>query len=172
MNQVQDVFYPVISSPEALFFTRGKILGPDLPAGTDGSSPQILLTVDVNGNVGTFEIDTTCTNPGNHLIFATSTGTPALILPSFTKGVIAVICDCPHQGDIAVRSAGDGVIDVLDVIEIIGIAFSGLPDIQDPQCPTTRGDVDNSGVTDVLDVIYVIDHVFRGGPPPVDPCTP
>jgi hypothetical protein len=36
------------------------------------------------------------------------------------------------MGDIATRPSGDGVIDVFDVIEIIGIAFSGSLDIQDP----------------------------------------
>jgi hypothetical protein len=81
-------------------------------------------------------------------------------------------CNCPHQGDIAARPTGDGVIDVFDVIEVIGIAFSGSPDIQDPQCPKTRGDVDNNGVTDVFDVIYLIATAFSGGAMPVDPCGP
>ena len=81
-------------------------------------------------------------------------------------------CSCPSQGDIAERPSGNGVIDVFDVIEIIGIAFSGSPDIQDPQCPKTRGDVDNNGVTDVFDVIYLIATAFSGGPNPVNPCGP
>jgi len=75
-------------------------------------------------------------------------------------------CNCPKQGDIN----GDGVIDVFDVIDAIGIAFSGGTDPWDPACPTTRGDVDNNGVTDVFDVIYLIATAFSGGPGPVDPC--
>jgi len=86
--------------------------------------------------------------------------------------VVEYNCDCPHQGDIASRPTGDGVIDVFDVIEEIGIAFSGSPDIQDPNCPKTRGDVDNNGVADVFDVIYLIATAFSGGPIPVNPCVP
>jgi hypothetical protein len=77
-------------------------------------------------------------------------------------------CNCPQQGDIN----GDGYIDVFDVIEAIGVAFSGSPSIQDPLCPKTRSDVNNDGVTDVFDVIYLIDVAFSGGPMPVDPCGP
>jgi hypothetical protein len=67
---------------------------------------------------------------------------------------------------------GDGVIDVFDVIEIIGIAFSGSPDIWDLQCPKTRGDVDNNSVADVFDVIYLIATAFSGGANPINPCGP
>ncbi|MBI5866983.1 MAG: HYR domain-containing protein [candidate division Zixibacteria bacterium] len=82
------------------------------------------------------------------------------------------LCVCLHQGDIAVRPTGDGMIDVFDIIEEIGIAFSGATDPQDPQCPRTRGDVDNNGISDVFDVLYLIATAFGGGPNPVDPCTP
>ena len=97
--------------------------------------------------------------------------------PSYQMGIgfwygVGGGCSCPHQGDIAARPAGDGVIDVFDVIEEIEIAFSGLPDIQDPQCPTTRGDVDSNGVADVFDVIYLIATAFSGGPSPINPCVP
>jgi hypothetical protein len=81
-------------------------------------------------------------------------------------------CSCPHQGDIAARPTGDGVIDVFDVIAEIGITFSGDPDPQDADCPRTRGDVDNNGVTDVFDVIYLIATAFSGGANPADPCGP
>lgn len=77
-------------------------------------------------------------------------------------------CICVSQGELT----GDQVIDVFDVIAVIGVAFSGEPDIQDPLCLRTRGDVDNNGVTDVFDVIYLIATAFSGGPEPVDPCTP
>ncbi len=75
-------------------------------------------------------------------------------------------CHCLHQGDVT----GDGLIDVFDVIGVIGIAFSGEPDPQDPACPKTRGDVDNNGVTDVFDVIYLIATAFSGGSNPINPC--
>jgi hypothetical protein len=45
---------------------------------------------------GSFEIDTTCTDPANHLVFARTLGTPSAVIPTFTKGVINVICNpCP-----------------------------------------------------------------------------
>ena len=75
-------------------------------------------------------------------------------------------CDCPFQGDIN----ADGVIDVFDVVGVIEIAFSGVPDPQDAACPTTRGDANNDGQTDVFDVIYLIATAFSGGPHPPDPC--
>ena len=89
LNQTLDVSFPVVVSPEAVFFTRGKILGASLPAGDDGATPQIVMTVDIGNNHGVFEIDTTCTSPSNHLYFAT----PTKILPAFTKGVITVLAD-------------------------------------------------------------------------------
>jgi hypothetical protein len=81
-------------------------------------------------------------------------------------------CSCPHEGDLASRPAGDGIIDASDVMEEIGIAFSGSPDIQDTNCPRTRGDVDNNGVANVFDVIYLINTVFGGSANPINPCGP
>ena len=75
-------------------------------------------------------------------------------------------CDCPLQGDVN----GDLVLDVFDVIAVIGIAFSGEPDPHDAGCPATRGDVNFDNVTDVFDLIYLIASAFSGGPMPVNPC--
>jgi hypothetical protein len=77
-------------------------------------------------------------------------------------------CNCPHQGDINT----DAVIDVFDVIDEIGIAFSGAADPQDPSCPRPRSDVNNDGVSDVFDVIYLIATAFSGGANPISPCGP
>ena len=78
------------------------------------------------------------------------------------------VCDCPLQGDIN----ADLAIDVIDVGDVIGIAYSGDPDPQDAACPTTRCDVNNDGTTDTFDVIYLIATAFSGGPNPIDPCAP
>ncbi|MBI5866987.1 MAG: PKD domain-containing protein [candidate division Zixibacteria bacterium] len=77
-------------------------------------------------------------------------------------------CNCPMQGDLN----SDALIDVFDVIGVIGIAFTGDADPQDSDCPKTRGDANNDGVSDVFDVIYLIATAFSGGPNPVDPCAP
>jgi len=85
-NNVQDVFFPVVASPVAVLFAR--LGGGYLGAGTDGSNPQMLLTVDIHNSFGTFEIDTTCTDPANHVSFRNMSG--ITIAPAFTKGVITV----------------------------------------------------------------------------------
>jgi len=101
VNQTQDVIFPVMASPEAVMFVRVRVFQGDLPPGTDGSNPQMLLTVDVNDSAGTFEIDTTCANPANHLWFARSTGTPSMIIPIFTKGVITIAPFVPNTPPVA-----------------------------------------------------------------------
>ena len=61
------------------------------------------------------------------------------------------------------------VVDVFDVIAEIGVAFGGAPaPVQDPNCPTNRGDVrtgpgDPPNVVDVFDVIRMIEIAFSGG---------
>lgn len=87
----------------------------------------------------------------------------SLVQAAFFCGVY----HCPHPGD----PDGNGLIDVFDVINVIGIAFSGEPDPQDPGCPRTRGDANDDGATDVFDVIYLIATAFSGGPNPISPCT-
>jgi len=88
------------TGPVALMIVRGIILGTTLPAGTDGTfpggSPSFTIDVGLNASCpGQFEVDTTCTDPANHLVFAKMTAPPALV-PTFTKGVINVICNpCP-----------------------------------------------------------------------------
>jgi len=81
---------------------------------------------------------------------------------------VVSLCNCPRQGDIN----GDTFIDVFDVIDLIGIAFSGGVDTQDRGCPKTRADVNNDGASDVFDVIYLIATAFSEGPMPINPCGP
>jgi len=61
---------------------------------------------------------------------------------------------------------GDGVVDVLDVIVIIGTAFEG----QTPPNGMASADVNGDCVVDVFDVIYLIDYTFSGGPAPGPGC--
>jgi hypothetical protein len=163
---------PVSASPVGLLIVRGTIFdaGGPLHPGSDGSTPSFFINVGLTADSpGSFEVDTTCTDPADHIKFAGVPGAPSLRVPTFQKGIITLIpCDCSHQGDIN----GDGVIDVFDVIDVINIAFTGGADPHDPDCPQTRGDVDNNGVTDVFDVVYIIRTAFFGGASPVDPCGP
>jgi hypothetical protein len=56
----------------------------------------------------------------------------------------------------------DGAIDVLDVVDVIGIAFRGMSSVPSESCPALDEDVDCSGNIDVLDVVHVIAVGFRG----------
>lgn len=76
------------SNPDAFLFLRQRIYSGTLPAGTDGVTPSIRIDVTTGGADGYFEIDTTCTNPANHLMFVNEIS--QLIIPSFTPGVITV----------------------------------------------------------------------------------
>ncbi len=76
-------------------------------------------------------------------------------------------CCCTNQGDVA---ENDGILDVFDVIKLIGIAFSGDYDVHDSDCPISRGDVNYDLATDVFDVVYIIATAFSGSASPVNPC--
>ena len=118
-------------------------------------------------------VDSSTTTSGTSSQNSTMFGTSALpagnFIPVFKRDTIQISpCICDRQGDLNT----DNVIDVFDVIAVIGVAFSGSLDVQDPSCPATRGDVNRDGGTDVFDVIYLIATAFSGGNPPVNPCAP
>jgi hypothetical protein len=75
-------------------------------------------------------------------------------------------CSCPHQADYD----GDGFHSPLDLGGIIDIMFLNDPDIQDPNCPTSRFDFDCNGDLDPIDLGSIIDFLFANGPPPCSPC--
>ncbi|MBI3871622.1 MAG: hypothetical protein HY304_00915 [candidate division Zixibacteria bacterium] len=67
-------------------------------------------------------------------------------------------CSCPCHAD----PACDGVTNVLDVVQTIGMAFRGAQAITDPGCPKQQCDMDCNNVCDVLDVVKIIGVAFRG----------
>jgi hypothetical protein len=95
--------HPVTALPEGALFTAQKILGSSLPPGTD-SFGSLTLYADVGMGTGLMEIDTTCMDPANHLMFYDDAG-GAPIVPLFTKGYISV----PPPGN-AVRVVSDTVL--------------------------------------------------------------
>lgn len=114
---------PVAASPEGLIFARVGGGPLTLPPGTDYFG-SFMLTVDVTGTEGTFEIDTTCTNNSNHLLFVRANNTP--IVPAFTKGIITIapgdapVAQCKDvtlqavggcDADVAADSLDDGSYD-------------------------------------------------------------
>ncbi|GAB4319606.1 MAG: hypothetical protein Kow0074_09310 [Candidatus Zixiibacteriota bacterium] len=78
---------PVTSSPWGMLMVRNKIFTPSLAPGTDPTG-SIVLIVDIGASDGTFEVDTACVDPANHLVYIDDPGNP--IAPSFTKGTITV----------------------------------------------------------------------------------
>lgn len=94
---------PDFASPDAVFYSGVRFTGACLTAGADDPSiPSFFLTFDVNSNLGSFEIDTCCITPANHLIFA-GCGDPApVITPSFSMGVVNV-------GESGIRAIGGAV---------------------------------------------------------------
>ena len=79
----------------------------------------------------------------------------------------AKVCNCPYQGDID----EDGFVTALDLGSMIDILFAGAPNLQDPNCPTTRTDFHCDGFSDALDLGAYIDYMFAGGQEPCNPCT-
>ncbi|MBI3872303.1 MAG: hypothetical protein HY304_04400 [candidate division Zixibacteria bacterium] len=77
-------------------------------------------------------------------------------------------CNCPCGGD----PHCDGQVNILDVVETIGVAFRGTSPTYDSMCPRDRTDVDCSGVTDILDVVRTVNVAFRAGDAATEFCNP
>jgi hypothetical protein len=162
--------HPLGSSPEGVMFGRQRIVSPPLASGADVTGSMV-LTLDMTGVAGSFEIDTACTTPNNHLWFIED-GTGNVIVPTFTKGIIYINpgsdCSCPFQSDFD----DDGFLTALDLGAMIDILYDGAPDVQDACCPVPRADFDCDGFSTALDLSGLIDHLFAGGDGPCDPCMP
>jgi hypothetical protein len=77
-------------------------------------------------------------------------------------------CDCRYHGDINT----DGVVNILDVVEIVSTAFRGGPNPpSDALCPHfNRGDVNCDGKIDIIDVVVEVSTAFRGDDRRCNPC--
>lgn len=102
--------------------------GDTLAAGSDGSpgsgTPSIMFTFGTNCYDGTFEIDTCCFLTSHFRFNEGGTGA------TFTKGVITIdpglqACTC---NDRPVDVNCDGVVNILDVSTVTGVAFGGNPE--------------------------------------------
>lgn len=79
-------------------------------------------------------------------------------------------CACLCAGD----PQCDAVTEVLDVVQVVNVAFREAQPIEDPSeyCPTVTTDVDCNGVTDVLDVVRFVNVAFRNLDPDSEFCDP
>jgi hypothetical protein len=85
--------HAVIDAPEGFMFAAlSDDPSRDLPPGHDivGS---LALCVDLGPTAGTFQIDTTCIDPGNHIDFVDAGALE--IVPAFEMGTIAIVPNAP-----------------------------------------------------------------------------
>lgn len=87
---------------------------------------------------------------------------------------VDVACACACHTDPAPIGGCDGVPDVLDVVQVINVAFRGAELIADPNanCPYETTDVDCSASTDIIDVVRMVNVAFRGSNPATEFCDP
>ncbi len=78
----------ITNMPVGLLYVRNSLFQPPLPPGSD-TDGSLNMIVDVNAGPGQFEVDTTCTDPANHLAFIRESDGLSLA-PSFTKGVFTI----------------------------------------------------------------------------------
>src|SRR3989304_9948279 len=99
--------HPVGASPGGMLFAGVQLSGSPLFPGSDANG-SLSLIVNVGGQAGTFDIDTTCTDAINHLVYVASSDHHA-IYPSFTKGIITVsnsiVTNLDDAGPGSLRSA-------------------------------------------------------------------
>ncbi len=70
-----------------------------------------------------------------------------------------IFCACPNWQD---PNRDGTIVDVLDVVQTVNVAFRGFSSSKDTSCPFAQTDVDASGATDVIDVVKVVNVAFRG----------
>ena len=81
----------------------------------------------------------------------------------------AFVYDTLHVGTVGCLTRGDidgnGVIDIADVIAVIGVAFRNEPSADNP-CDPSPEDLNCDGYVDVNDVVLIVNTAFRNGPEP------
>jgi hypothetical protein len=133
-----------------------------LPPGDDGppgtGNPSLIVSFGVTGVPGSFEIDTCCIAPGNHLSMIDCDG-DSVFSPTFTKGVVTIApCDCPALND----ANHNGIpFEIGDWVRMTYLAFGGEPSTITPTCRCSDGDVDCNGLIDVVDLVRMV-HVISG----------
>ena len=77
-------------------------------------------------------------------------------------------CECHCLGD----PICDAIVNILDVVRVIDVAFRGYPAEYDTWCWYAGTDVDCSGFTNVLDAVRIVNVAFRDGDPGLQFCVP
>jgi len=170
-GQGVDTPVKVTASPWAVMMSAFRFPpNPSLAIGADRDG-SLTLTVDVTTTRGTFEIDTTCMYPTNHLMLVGehAIGELSGLAPVFVKGVVTIgKCDCQNHGD----TNGDGSVDALDYSQVMDhVFFGGDAPPKDASCPhVNRGDINCDGTVDIRDVLHLREHMYGSGAAVCDPC--
>jgi len=170
--------HPVPVVPLGVLF-HAATLGTDyLPIGADTDDPNnwysdgsLYLTMTFNSLWTYLDIDTTCTDPSNHLLFIDASD--QAIVPQFSTGYGIIDYFCTNHGDLD----QDQFMTAIDLGMEIDYLFAGRSLQSAPFCEglVDPGDFNCDGWPDAIDLAGYIDHLFAGGPGPCNPtndCAP
>lgn len=122
------------------------------------------IAYDGDLNAGNTPLEWAGSPYGYHMYLRLSADTTNMLCP---EKACSDSLSCGEPGDLT----QDGVVDVFDVISIIGIAFSNEPSVpRPPGCPMDISDINCDHVVDVFDLISLIEFTFSGGSPLPNPC--
>ena len=131
----------------------------DLAVSSEFSSDVSIL---LNDGDGTFTPDSVYpVGDYAYCIFAADfdgDGDMDLATANYGPDEVWILFNCLSTGD----CTGDGVVDIGDVVYLIGYLYRGGP-APDPE---RVGDVNCDGIVDIGDVVYLIGYLYKGGPPP------
>jgi hypothetical protein len=106
-------------------------------------------------------------------------GSPDLAVANAASNNVSVLLNCAPVPACSCKCHTDpgncdGVVDIIDVVATIGVAFRGANPIIDPSadCPYQVTDMNCSGATDVVDVVRIVNVAFRGGSAATQFCVP
>jgi hypothetical protein len=124
-------------------------------------SASFILLFETNDKSGCFEIDSACVSPNSHTVFVDRNSSLAPF--NFTKGTVCIDPACYHCYCLGnPHECPRGSVDIVDVLQVINVAFRQRPAIADPSvvCPYSDTDLNCDGTTDVIDLTRVIQVAF------------
>jgi hypothetical protein len=174
--------FPMVSAIDSVFAAGSELIVAQFPA--DGS--QLLHSTYIGGAEFEFANSIVLRN-GSAFVAGVTNSTDLPVVGAYTDtltgdydGFLQILSnfgvnDCGCQCLCAADPECDGIrSDIVDVVQVIGVAFRGATAIVDPSptCPASPTDVNCSGATDVIDVVKTVGVAFRGASPAVEYCDP
>ena len=151
--------HDVPSSPHGVYFVRARFDSPLLPAGTDATG-SLVISANIGSNEGTFTIDSTCTDPKNHLMFIDAGA--GRVDVTFQPGTITVHGACCGRYSSGLTGNTDcdpaGKRNLADITRLIDRVYLS----KNLLCCEGNGNVDgdSSGKMNLADITRLIDSVY------------